>query len=75
VYNKFERTDGANGYIEKYAVDKFCYSNMFIPGSFLSGDGPIGAFLIVLVLWLLLGIAVLSDIFAESVAFITSEVS
>jgi solute carrier family 8 (sodium/calcium exchanger) len=32
-------------------------------------------FLIILVLWLLLGIAVLSDIFAESIAFITSEVS
>jgi Ca2+/Na+ antiporter len=48
---------------------------MFIPGTFLTGDASLGVFLILLVLWLLLGLAVLSDIFAESIAFITSEVS
>jgi hypothetical protein len=75
AYNLFERYDGSSGYIEQYAVDKFCYSNMFLPGSFLMGDAPMGVLLIILSLWIILGIAVLSDIFAESISVITSEMS
>jgi hypothetical protein len=39
------------------------------------GDAPMGVLLIILSLWIILGIAVLSDIFAESISVITSEMS
>lgn len=67
------RTDQAQGFIEEYTNDKVCSSPLFIPGVFLMGEGPFGFVLILILLYLFVGVSVISDILSESIAMIQSE--
>jgi Ca2+/Na+ antiporter len=50
-----------------------CHSSLFVPGVFLLGEGPLAFLLIILLLYLFIGLSVVSEIMQGAIAQIMSE--
>ena len=62
------------GFIEEYSNgETFCTSWIFHPGLSLLGDGALGVLYLLFLVWLFIGIAIMSDIFMEAIEVITSK--
>lgn len=61
------------GYIEEFFDDQHCHSPIMIPGTSLLNNGFMGFAYLCALCWLFLGIAIISDIFMESIEVITAE--
>jgi solute carrier family 8 (sodium/calcium exchanger) len=73
-YSKIRKVERQSGYVEEYtSSEKFCESWMLLPGSSLMPAGVTASALMVVLLYVFLGMTVLTDIFVEAVAKITSK--
>ncbi len=64
------------GYIEEYTnKETFCTSFIYNPGLSLAGDAGLAICYFLFLIWLFIGIAILSDIFMEAIEEITSKSS
>ena len=63
---------GANGAQELTGTEKSCESWLFLGGSSLLSDSALGIALALLLMYVFLGIAVVTDIFMEAITKITS---
>ena len=63
----------SNGFVEEYYSGEHCYSSTFnLPGTQLMSNGLVGAFYLIFLFWLFLGISIIADIFMEAIEIITS---
>jgi hypothetical protein len=60
------------GYIEEFYDDLHCHSWIMVPGTSLLSNGFMGFCYLCTLGWLFLGIAIISDIFMESIEMITA---
>jgi hypothetical protein len=67
------RMEYTNGWVEEYYFDQRCDSMFLSPGTSLMGKGLMGFAYLVWLVWLFVGIAIISDIFMESIETITSQ--
>lgn len=67
------RENYANGFVEEYYDTQICKSVFLIPGTSLLNKGLMGFVYLVWLLWLFVGIAIISDIFMESIEVITAQ--
>lgn len=75
-YKLYQRMDGASGYIEEYSnKEAFCTSSLplIVPGTSLLSDVTMGIVYTLVLFWFFLGIAIVADIFMESIEQITSK--
>lgn len=73
-YSKFQRTYMPGGYIDEYSSkEEFCTAWIYHPGLSLLGDGALGFCYLLFLVWLFIGIQILSDIFMEAIEEITSK--
>ena len=76
TFAKKEKMYGASGYIEEYTnKESFCISDLpiIVPGTSLLSDTAMGIVYTLVLFWFFLGIAVVADIFMESIEMITSK--
>jgi solute carrier family 8 (sodium/calcium exchanger) len=62
-----------NGFVEEYWEKQRCNSGIIIPGTSLMNKGLTGFIYLMWLLWLFVGISIVSDIFMESIEAITSQ--
>ena len=73
-YEKFVRVYMPGGYIDEYTnKETFCTTWVFNSGISLLGDGALAVCYGLLLIWLFIGIQILSDIFMEAIEEITSK--
>lgn len=60
------------GFVEEFYDGQQCHSSIMIPGTSLIGNGFMGFCYLVALIWLFLGIGIISDIFMESIETITA---
>lgn len=71
LYRRIERN---TGYIDEYTSKEiFCTSNLLIPGMELMNQYVLTAFYFFALVYLFMGIAIVSDIFMEAIEMITSQ--
>jgi len=58
---------GAHGYVEEYWSGLRCWSFILVPGTQLLSNGLLGTAYLIGLLYLFLGVAIVSDIFMESI--------
>jgi solute carrier family 8 (sodium/calcium exchanger) len=63
----------ANGYVEINAGERICKSFVMIPGSYLINTPALVIFVLLTLLWLFMGIGIISDIFMEAIEEITAQ--
>ena len=61
------------GYVIEFYEEQQCYSYIVVPGSQLLNDNFLGFCYLIGLGWLFVGIAIVSDIFMESIEMITSQ--
>jgi len=69
----WERAYYANGFVEEFWEEQRCDSVILVPGTSLMGKGVMGVTYLVWLGWLFVGIAIVSDIFMESIEAITAQ--
>lgn len=60
------------GYVEEFWSEQHCHSYIMIPGTSLLNNGLMSFAYLCALGWLFLGIAIISDIFMESIEVITA---
>ena len=71
-YSKLRKVERHSGYIEEYTSGEvFCDSWVLLPGTSLMSPGLLASGLMLVLLYVFLGLTVLTDIFVEAVAKIT----
>ena len=70
---KCVRLEKANGFIEEYYEEQLCHSYILIPGTSLLSSGLLGFTYFCFLIYLFLGIGMVSDIFMEAIEVITSQ--
>ena len=75
-YSLYRKIEGASGYIEEYTnKESFCTTDLpiIVPGTELLNDTFMGIVYTLVLFWFFLGIAIVADIFMESIEQITSK--
>ena len=75
-YSKYERREASGGYIEEYSNKaEICMPGMpiVLPGTSLMNETFMGVIYLLVLFWFFLGIAIVADIFMESIEVITSK--
>lgn len=67
------RLEGANGFVEEYYEEQKCHGFVIVPGTSLLSPGILGVGYLIALLFVFLGIGIISDIFMESIEVITSQ--
>jgi len=63
---------GSSGYVEEYWSELRCYSFILVPGTQLLPNSLLGISYMIGLVYLFLGVAIVSDIFMEAIEQITS---
>jgi hypothetical protein len=71
-YENVWRHEGKMGFVEEFWSEEQCMSWIMIPGTSLLNYGFMGFAYLCALGWLFLGIAIISDIFMESIEIITA---
>lgn len=71
--NYTKRIQYTNGWVEEYYDDQRCESWAITPGTTLLNKGLMGFCYLVWLMWLFVGISIVSDIFMESIEEITAQ--
>ena len=69
-YTLYRKIEGASGYIEEYSnKESFCTTDLpiIVPGTELLNDTFMGIVYTLVLFWFFLGIAIVADIFMESI--------
>lgn len=69
----WERKHYANGFTEEFWETQRCNSSILIPGTSLMNRGLTGFIYLIWLGWMFVGIAIVSDIFMESIEAITAQ--
>lgn len=73
-YSQFVRTYMPGGYIDEYTdKERFCTSWVLNAGVSLMSDSALAVCYFLLLIWLFIGIQILSDVFMEAIEEITSK--
>lgn len=74
-YALFQKFNQPGGYVEEYTnKEGFCGSFLFAPGFSFMNDIVVGVFLLIVLFYVFLGVAIIADLFMEAIEVITSKV-
>jgi hypothetical protein len=62
----------SNGYIEVNPGERVCNGFVMIPGSYMINTPTLAVFIFMMLIWLFMGIGVISDIFMNAIEEITA---
>ena len=74
TFDQFVRVKNPQGFVDEYTnKEEFCVSWVYHTGLSLMPDAVLGVMHLIFLFWLFIGIAILADIFMESIEVITSK--